>query len=509
MEEENAVLSQDTIKKPIGEGGETVLHQFLRQIFTDLREQGLCVTGLGEDLPQLYLLFTPRPVSNSVSSCFVPSEVEPPTGAVRGPSPSDNATLGGTDIWSRVPFPFNDDAAAVNDATVFVLVRPLLSAGSKHVVYMLEREGGSSHFWEAGDLVSRRIMTLINGERTVAELARLATVDISIARLCMAELARIGAVRAVSAPIFLHPTSVQGDLAELFSVPGYVGLPRLLRLATDETLRNACFESVLSQSTIRRRLHVDDPDRLILTVLQVYSKLCASSYLSLTFLLASTQHIAEILVSPSSKESKNSSLPCISLLRLVQFGEVNNLIHRLHCYPVIDALASKSPPISDPATLDTQLWTYLCDQMMDGVQSVDTLVYEASAQAMKAISTTTAPDKRAVGRFGYGSVVSVRPPATTLPDAVVAFTARLLREKAEGDRRQPDGKCVWTTCLSETNSRASRDKASDPTTTPPTNRHVNSGGPSRSKCDQPLPLSYGSQLFKKNQVIHSIHTLWH
>lgn len=56
MEEENAALSQDTIKKTVDEGEETLIHQFLRQIFTDLREKGLCVTSLGNDLPPLYLI---------------------------------------------------------------------------------------------------------------------------------------------------------------------------------------------------------------------------------------------------------------------------------------------------------------------------------------------------------------------------------------------------------------------------------------------------------------------
>ncbi|VDL64729.1 unnamed protein product [Hymenolepis diminuta] len=56
MEEENAALSQNTIKNIVRNGGETLLHRFLRQIYIDLREQGLCVTGLSDELPPLYLI---------------------------------------------------------------------------------------------------------------------------------------------------------------------------------------------------------------------------------------------------------------------------------------------------------------------------------------------------------------------------------------------------------------------------------------------------------------------
>ncbi|KAM3173917.1 hypothetical protein ACTXT7_011619 [Hymenolepis weldensis] len=58
MEEENAALSQNTIKNIVRNGSETLLHRFLRQIYIDLREQGLCVTGLGDELPPLYLIAT-------------------------------------------------------------------------------------------------------------------------------------------------------------------------------------------------------------------------------------------------------------------------------------------------------------------------------------------------------------------------------------------------------------------------------------------------------------------
>ena len=59
MEEENSVLSSDTLKTEVKSNNETLIHRFLRQIFTDLREQGLCVTGLDDDLPPLYLIVRP------------------------------------------------------------------------------------------------------------------------------------------------------------------------------------------------------------------------------------------------------------------------------------------------------------------------------------------------------------------------------------------------------------------------------------------------------------------
>lgn len=58
MEKDCAVLSQETAKKPVDASpdGESFIHRFLRQIWSDLRERGLCVTSLGNDLPPLYLI---------------------------------------------------------------------------------------------------------------------------------------------------------------------------------------------------------------------------------------------------------------------------------------------------------------------------------------------------------------------------------------------------------------------------------------------------------------------
>ncbi len=214
-------------------------------------------------------------VNTSVSSCFTPSEDELPTGYERGrrEQQADFQAIGGTDVWCRVPSALGNCSTAISpvtDDTVFVRVEPLLSKThtkmkknqKNRVVYALDaddpgamgeidgsgRGGGGSRFWEARDLASSRLLPLVNGQRSVAELARISVIDVNIARLCLAQLSQLGAVRVVSAPIFVHPTSCGGecDEAELFSVPGYIGLPRLQCLTTDSTLRDACFASAVS-----------------------------------------------------------------------------------------------------------------------------------------------------------------------------------------------------------------------------------------------------------------------
>lgn len=169
-------------------------------------------------------------------------------------------------------------------------------------------------------------------------------------------------------------------------------------------------------------------------ILQVYSKLCASPYLNLAFLLASTQSFMDLQLPPRfhSNENRSATLPCINLLCLVQFGEVNNLIHRLHCYPISEVL---SPMISNEiSSAEARVWNLLRDQMMDGVQSVDDLVYEASAWAIKSspITSTNRPNNGHLGGDDQ-AFTTMSTTMTTLPDAVVAFTARLLKEKAEVD----------------------------------------------------------------------------
>lgn len=203
-------------------------------------------------------------MNNSASSCFTPTEAELPTGLQHRSSSDDSseeAPIGGSDVWSRVPSALLYSTSTVTDSTVFVRVRPILTSIDNHVAYVLEPSQGDDgfdsddfdqnqlSFWETRDLVSSRLLPFINGQRTVAQVSFLASVDPSIARLCMTQLSQLGVIRALSAPIFLHPTALSGNNPmEIFSIPGYVGLPRLLRLIVDDKLRNACFESVVSSS---------------------------------------------------------------------------------------------------------------------------------------------------------------------------------------------------------------------------------------------------------------------
>ncbi|VDM32833.1 unnamed protein product [Hydatigera taeniaeformis] len=458
MEEENAALSRDTIKRAVDGSEEILIHRFLRQIFTDLREKGLCVTSLSDDLPPLYLIFAPRAVNNSVSTCFIPTEAELPADLCTptdGPEETGDseAPIGGSDVWRWVPSVLEDSTTAVTDATIFVRVRPILTSLGNHLIYVLEPQDDdnlSTSFWETRDLVSSRLLPLVNGQRTVAQVAGLANVDRSIARLCLTQLAQLGVVHVVSAPIFFHSSITGNNICsndgELFAVPGYVGLPRLLRLAVDVKLRDACFESVLSLATKRRRLHITDPHGLVMKILQVYSKLCASPYLNLAFLLASTQSFVELQLPPCfhSNATRSSTLPCLNLLCLVQFGEVNNLIHRLHCYPISEALSPMASNANSNA--EVRAWNLLQDRMMDGVQSVDDLVYEASAWAVKS-SLLKPTNHLNDGRSCDRQTASAK--TTTLPDAVVAFTAKLLKEKQETDDNAAGRR--HNTILSETN----------------------------------------------------------
>lgn len=182
---------------------------------------------------------------------------------------SSDASFGASDaakdVWSLAPaLPLA--AHEVTDASVFVRIEPI-GAGpfGGQMVYALDT---SSSFWNANcDLTSLRLLPLVDGQRSVAELSRLAVVDVNITRLCLTQLAQVGAVRAVSAPVFTHNQTYQrltkhngeeGDARDelviddgnvLFSVPGYIGLPRLLELThSNPTLRDACLESVVGHT---------------------------------------------------------------------------------------------------------------------------------------------------------------------------------------------------------------------------------------------------------------------
>ncbi|KAF7249185.1 hypothetical protein EG68_09125 [Paragonimus skrjabini miyazakii] len=126
-------------------------------------------------------------------------------------------------------------------------------------------------------------------------------------------------------------------------MPGWLGLPRLASLLTDRALGLACLDAVHcpmgtpnAVSTVRCTL-VD--------VFRVYTILCGSPNFSLPHLLSAipSLHFVDVnFGNPPLSVFSSTVLPPsdlneraeVSLLRLVQFGEINGLIHRLKCYPI-------------------------------------------------------------------------------------------------------------------------------------------------------------------------------
>lgn len=94
---------------------------------------------------------------------------------------------------------------------------------------------------------------------------------------------------------------------------------------------------------------------------------------------------------------------------------------------------------------------------MDGVQSVDELVYEASAKAIKFSSTNfsssglAAPPRIKCSLQDQQQQIDLTS-STSLPEAVVAFTARLLKEK---EMRQSDRGTVLAEINMEKGKRSS------------------------------------------------------
>ncbi|CAL8088776.1 unnamed protein product [Calicophoron daubneyi] len=118
-----------------------------------------------------------------------------------------------------------------------------------------------------------------------------------------------------------------------------------MTLLSDVTLNSACIESVIDNNAL------DKPDvgvskkSLIVDIFRVYAMLCASPNLSIPHLLSANPQLRFVdvptnghrILDDFSSEINQRSL-CqrtkISLLHLVQFGEINGLIHRLQCYPI-------------------------------------------------------------------------------------------------------------------------------------------------------------------------------
>lgn len=125
------------------------------------------------------------------------------------------------------------------DDSVFVLVHPTTI-----------RNSGNTKAWYARDCLSQRILPHIDGTQRLLELANLARVDISVARMCLANLIQAGFVHALPAPTFLKPPTVVDSLAYPISNPGWLGLPRLSVLLSDRLLGDACLQSAVSPPLI-------------------------------------------------------------------------------------------------------------------------------------------------------------------------------------------------------------------------------------------------------------------
>ncbi|BHF66121.1 Nitrogen permease regulator-like 2 [Sparganum proliferum] len=552
LEEEFSTLSQKTSQTLVPdafsglakESAEAPMQLFLWRIWSDLREHGLCVATLIDSLPPLYLIFYPRSVNTSITSYFVPGpdEFDQTTFENEEAVATEIATTSAdfrfrafdANPWSRSPSLLTSPYE-VTDASVFVRIEPRLPApraadhGCKsrswqmtYALAPLSTEDSLMSFWVACDLTSSRLLPLVDGQRSVAELSRIALVDVNIARVCLTQLANVGAVHEVSVPVFMHRVSdfqlEQSFEAEeaapdiLFSVPGYVGMPRLMELTRNETLKMACLESVLIPRP-SGEISPDSPEdfstQFISAILRVYCKLCASPYFNLPHLLAATKHYVDLVIPPPSPRYDHPNLrhsyqtaihdslvsncsylgsnpalqtiPRVDLLRLVQFGEVNGLIRRLYCYPISDlssatptspdhlsseirtdstpknrpdrgkttivrtlsnTLLPPPPPPAPPSSLSrqtsvnldpvlyslqTRLWPFARSHLMDGVLPVDSIVLLLSGKALRRIQKVMRQQMQDWTPSQF----------STLPDAIVTFTARLLVESVKCQQMTP------------------------------------------------------------------------
>ncbi|CAH8497082.1 unnamed protein product [Schistosoma turkestanicum] len=255
---------------------------------------------------------------------------------------------------NQVVFPnFNPQSESeITDNCVFVLIASPTYHRQSKMGYNLN--GG----WRPLDAVAQRVLPYINGRRRLIELAQLAQLDVAIARLCLIELARIGLVRALPFPTFIMQLLQADKFSNSTLIPGWLGLPRLVNLLTDPSLSKMCLSTVMVHNSSRYK-----PSSICIhDIFRLYTILCASSNFSLSYLISANPHIRFIECSSyiNSSTSSYHSLPfvrsskicncctsyrrtdyhrCkISLLSLVQFGEVNGLIRRIQCYPISDKL---------------------------------------------------------------------------------------------------------------------------------------------------------------------------
>ncbi|KAF6780138.1 Nitrogen permease regulator 2 protein [Paragonimus kellicotti] len=313
------------------DNGLRLLH--LDSIFDQLRIDGTCVLDI-ENCGSLYLRFSPLQLGSVCNRLLLDASelTADNTPSVRS-CESDKALIKSHSSTSCV---FAQTSVQpdweINDECVFVLTAPLHSTDREIVR------------WEAIDCISRRLLNHLDGLHSLPELAELAKVDLTVARLCLVHLVRSGVVRALPYPDFLSPVPRHLEATSIsITMPGWLGLPRLASLLTDRALGLACLDAV--------HCPVGTPDTVstvrctLMDVFRVYTILCGSPNFSLPHLLSAipSLHFVDVnfgnpppslftstVLSPSDLNERAE----VSLLRLVQFGEINGLIHRLNCYPI-------------------------------------------------------------------------------------------------------------------------------------------------------------------------------
>ncbi|CAH8539134.1 unnamed protein product [Schistosoma curassoni] len=337
----------------------------LKSIYKQLHESGMCILSFPNS-GSLYLRFSPRQDHGSYSNLsfdmfeLVSEEILKDNNV----DDNDRGLEFGQKIRqfnlhhnNQVVFPnFNPQSESeITDNCVFVLIASPTYHRQSKMGYNLN--GG----WRPLDAVAQRVLPYINGRRRLIELAQLAQLDVAIARLCLIELARIGLVRALPYPTFIMQLLQADKFSNSTLIPGWLGLPRLATLLTDSSLSKMCLETVIVFNSNRHKLQ----SLCIHDIFRLYTILCGSSNFSLSYLISANPHIRFIECSSymnsssSSSTSSYHSLPfvrssklcnchasyhqtqhhCkISLLSLVQFGEVNGLIRRIQCYPISDKL---------------------------------------------------------------------------------------------------------------------------------------------------------------------------
>ncbi|CAH8621262.1 unnamed protein product [Dicrocoelium dendriticum] len=459
-EEECGFLSTH-LGKSADEQGYMVMSKCLESIFRQLHADGTCVLDL-EGCGSLYLRFIPGRLNASCSRVLLDPDDLVPDDERRSQHLLDVDEAKVIRSFSSLPWIATQTAppteSEVTDECVFVLVDTIYP----HRVS--QRKAGSVK-WKCADFFGDRILPYLDGRHCLPELARLTGIDVTVARLYLLNLVRIGVVRALPAPTFLVPVHITSDNhlpTFCITMPGWLGLPRLATLLTNRHLAEACLDAIHCHSPTASGSGVRCS---LLDAFRVYTILCGSPNFSLPHLISATPRLRFVDLSPlgdhplssSSNPSDNAgAIPSISLLRLVQFGEINGLIHRLKCYPIgdltgyidpsssqhpdfslVDSVSSESTSSRTPksslvnSTLspmqtraakaaavwtasDEEIWTRIRSSTLDGLHSVEAIGCRLSSETGLLSPSPFVATELVTNRLHGGSLFrSVEP---TFPD---------------------------------------------------------------------------------------------